>query len=562
MANQLNLATSFVTGGTVDAASLNNLINTTTVNAAIIKNQNEITTIGTADLLLIAPESVDASLAPRKVTVQNLIDDGLSAGTFTSLNLTGALTYGTATGNRTISTSATITNGTITNLSNTSGTIATLNSTTGTIATLNSTTGTITTLNSTTGTIAALNSTTGTIATLNSTTGTITNLSTTLAGDFTISQGTGTLGTSGVTLGTYGGATSIPVLAIDAKGRVTTASTSAITSNTGFRNRIINGDMRIDQRNAGASVTLDGSGVYPIDRFRCDEDTDGTATGQRVTDAPSGFINSLKITTTSSDASLTASQYVAINHFIEGFNTSDLAFGTASAKTITISFWVKSSLTGTFAGGIDNNAGNRSYVFNYTISSADTWENKTITIPGDTSGTWLTDNSRGIGLRFALGTGSNFEGTVNSWQSGSKFSSSGAVSVIGTLNATFYITGVQLELGSTATDFERRPYGTELAMCQRYFIRYTNRAMGTMNGASHLYNGSIAFPVTMRSAPTLVSGASFAVNTGSAGTPALDPTSTNNSAITTVDQAIFWNSSSNWTSNNFASITCSLTSEL
>jgi hypothetical protein len=266
--------------------------------------------------------------------------------------------------------------------------------------------------------------------------------------------------------------------------------------------------MRIDQRNAGASVTLDGSGVYPIDRFRCDEDTDGTATGQRVTDAPSGFTNSLKITTTSTDASLTASQYVAINHFIEGFNTSDLAFGTASAKTITISFWVKSSLTGTFAGGIDNNAGNRSYVFNYTISTADTWENKTITILGDTSGTWLTDNSRGIGLRFSLGAGSDFDGTVNSWQSGSKFSSSGAVSIIGTLNATFYITGVQLEAGSTATDFERRPIGAELSMCQRYYYELPSGATnafvinaGQQTSTNAL--GTVYHPVDMRIAPTL-----------------------------------------------------------
>jgi hypothetical protein len=310
--------------------------------------------------------------------------------------------------------------------------------------------------------------------------------------------------------------------------------------------------MRIDQRNAGASITLDGSGVYPIDRFRCDEDTDGTATGQRVTDAPSGFINSLKITTTSSDASLTASQYVAINHFIEGFNTSDLAFGTASAKTITISFWVKSSLTGTFAGGIDNNAGNRSYVFNYTISSADTWENKIITIPGDTSGTWLTDNSRGIGLRFSLGAGSNFDGTVNSWQSGSKFSSSGAVSVIGTLNATFYITGVQLEAGSTATEFERRPIGTELALCQRYCYVATSEFVGvSINNLT--VGGAFYAPVTMRASPTF-SGGSFAVSSGSAGTFG---------AINiTARSAQLYNTATNWSTAANVNVTATASSEL
>jgi hypothetical protein len=220
MANIINRQQTFSTNGTVTAAGLHNLIDTALVNSAIIKNQQEITTIGTADLLLIAPDSVDSSLAPRKVTVQNLLDDGLTSGTFTTLNLTGALTYGTATGNRTVSTSATITTGTIPNL--TAGT------TTSTVATI--TTGTIPTLTAGTTTGTAGIFTSGTVATLNSTTGTITNLSTTLAGDFTISQGTGTLGTSGATLGTYGGSTSIPSIVVDAKGRVTSASTSAISS--------------------------------------------------------------------------------------------------------------------------------------------------------------------------------------------------------------------------------------------------------------------------------------------------------------------------------------------
>jgi hypothetical protein len=240
MANIINRQQTFATNGTVDAASLHNIIDTALVNSAIIKNQDEITTIGTSDLLLIAPSSVDASLAPRKVTVQNLFDDGLTSGTFTSLNLSGALTYGTATGNSTVSTSATITTGTITNLTSSTSNITlgiiptltagTTTSTAATITNLASTTGTIATLNSTTGTIATLNSTTGTIATLKSTTGTITNLSTTLAGDFTISSGTGTLGTSGATAGTYGSVTAIPFLTVDAKGRITSATTGTFSS--------------------------------------------------------------------------------------------------------------------------------------------------------------------------------------------------------------------------------------------------------------------------------------------------------------------------------------------
>jgi len=230
MANIINRQQTFSTNGTVTAAGLHNLIDSALVNSAIIKNQQEITTIGTADLLLIAPDSVDASLAPRKVTVQNLIDDGLTAGTFTSLNLSGALTYGTATGNRTVSTSATITTGTIPNLTagTTTSTVATI--TTGTIPTLTTGTTTSTAQIVTSGTISTLNSTTGTIATLNSTTGTITNLSTTLAGDLAISQGTATLATSGVTSGSYGSLTTIPFVTVDAKGRITSATTGTFSS--------------------------------------------------------------------------------------------------------------------------------------------------------------------------------------------------------------------------------------------------------------------------------------------------------------------------------------------
>ena len=240
MANIINRQQTFSTNGTVTAAGLHNLIDTALVNSAIIKNQQEITSIGTADLLLIAPDSVDASLAPRKVTVQNLLDDGLTAGTFTSFNLTGELTYGTATGNRTVSTTATISTATISTGIISSLTAGTTNSTAATITNGTITTGLIPTLTAgtttgtagvfTSGTVSTLNSTTGTIGTLNSTTGTITNLSTTLAGDFTISQGTATLATSGATAGTYGSVTEIPFLTVDAKGRITSATTGTFSS--------------------------------------------------------------------------------------------------------------------------------------------------------------------------------------------------------------------------------------------------------------------------------------------------------------------------------------------
>jgi hypothetical protein len=284
----------------------------------------------------------------------------------------------------------------------------------------------------------------------------------------------------------------------------------------GFRNRILNGGMVIDQRNAGASVTMP-SAAYTLDRWRCDENTGGAATVQQVSDAPSGFNRSLRVTTTSTDTSLTGSEYMAVNQFIEGFNVADLGFGTSSAQTVTISFWVKSSLTGTFAAAIDNEAGNRAYVFNYAISSADTWQQKSVTIPGDTTGSWGTTTGRGIGLRFALGSGPDYQGTVGAWQSAFVFSSSGAVSVIGTLNATWQITGVQLEAGSVATPFERRPYGTELMLCQRYACSTFQQgvAWGQNRGQPGLYvltqstsarvSATFKFPVSMRATPTIVS---------------------------------------------------------
>ena len=249
---------------------------------------------------------------------------------------------------------------------------------------------------------------------------------------------------------------------------------------TGMRNRIINGAMVVDQRNSGTAVTTDSA--YPVDRFQAYEDTDGAYSAQQNTTAPAGFVNSLKWTTTTADSSLSGSQYSGIYHAIEGLNTADLMWGTANAQTVTLSFWVRSSLTGTFGGSLRNNVGNRSYPFTYTISVADTFEYKTVTIAGDTggSGTWLTNNSAGIKLFFGLGVGSNFSGTAGAWAGNNYLSATSAVSVIGTLNATFYITGVQLERGSTASSFEYRPYGTELALCQRYYEK--SYAQGTVPG--------------------------------------------------------------------------------
>ena len=234
----------------------------------------------------------------------------------------------------------------------------------------------------------------------------------------------------------------------------------------GARNRIINGDMRIDQRNAGASVTSSDS--YVMDRWKIFENTDGVFSCQKVSDAPAGFVNSAKITITTADSSLAASQRGLFFQQIEGFNTDDLAFGTASAKTITLSFWVKSSVTGSYGGSLVNGNATRSYPFSYTVSSANTWEQKSIPIPGDTTGTWATDNTASFQVILCLGTGTDFAGAANTWASSNFSAPTSSVNLFATLNATWQITGVQLEPGTVATPFERRSYGQELALCQRY----------------------------------------------------------------------------------------------
>jgi hypothetical protein len=292
----------------------------------------------------------------------------------------------------------------------------------------------------------------------------------------------------------------------------------------GFRNRIINGDMRIDQRNAGAAVTTNGA--YAVDRFLIQNNTDGAFSAQQDSSAPTGFINSTKFTTTTADGTLTTDQRLIVRQMIEGTNVSDLAFGTASAKTVTLSFWVRSSLTGAFGGSLSNSANDRSYPFTYTISVADTWEPKSVTIPGDTTGTWLTTTGVGIRVCFSLGSGPDRSGTAGSWSASQLTSATGATSVIGTLNATFYITGVQLEVGSVATPFERRPYGTELALCQRYYYRmvadnsFSQFGLSTSRGSTQS-EGLFPLPVTMRVAPTLLdySTLMLSIAAGASNTP-------------------------------------------
>ncbi len=294
----------------------------------------------------------------------------------------------------------------------------------------------------------------------------------------------------------------------------------------GFKNRIINGDMRIDQRNAGASVTINGTTSFPVDRFKITAGGGGAITASRSTTAPTGFVNSLSNTVSTADASIAASDLYVIDYFNEGFNTADFGFGTANASTVTLSFWVRSSVTGTYGVRLCNGGSfNRSYVTTYVINSANTWEYKTVTIAGDTTGTWATDNSAGIVVSWDLGSGTDWNGTANTWQTGNKLRTSGCVNWISTLNATFQITGVQLEKGSTATSFDYRPDGTELALCQRYYWRLSATSGGPLLGfgaaaTSSEFHAIGNYVVQMRSAPTFdfnslnvssASGGTFAV---------------------------------------------------
>ena len=304
---------------------------------------------------------------------------------------------------------------------------------------------------------------------------------------------------------------------------ITFSDGSAQTSATRpFQNRIINGAMVIDQRNAGASVTP-SDGQYTLDRwvaFQSVASKYSVRQNAGSVTAPVGFSNYLGVTSLSA-YSVGSADYNLIQQPIEGFNFADCNWGTANAKTVTLSFWVRSSLTGTFGGSLVNSSNNRSYPYSYTISVANTWEYKTVTIAGDTSGTWIgATNGVGLKVNFGIGVGTTYSGTAGAWAGSQYFTATGATSVVGTNGATFYITGVQLEVGSTATSFDYRPYGTELALCQRYCYvtggsAYSNLFSGFFNTTTD-FQGPVVMPVTMRSSPTLTTTGNFQVISNSA----------------------------------------------
>lgn len=298
---------------------------------------------------------------------------------------------------------------------------------------------------------------------------------------------------------------------------VITAQQGSTQADVGFKNRIINGDMRIDQRNNGNAITALSVYNWPVDRFRFTMGITSGATLQRVADAPAGFTHSVKLTCTTAQTPA-AGQYMNFGQPIEGNNVIDLAFGTSSAKTVTLSFWVKSNLTGTFGGCLANYGGTiRSYLFQYTISTANNWEYQTVTIPGDTSGvTWPTDNTMGMYVLFSMGDGTTYQGTANTWAGADYRFASGNVRPMLTLGATWQITGVQLEIGSSATGFEYRNYGDEFQRCLRYCFQSKSygAALGYSDARILKYEGYAksaaywqwvekSFPVPMRATPTV-----------------------------------------------------------
>jgi hypothetical protein len=281
------------------------------------------------------------------------------------------------------------------------------------------------------------------------------------------------------------------------------------SNNVTMRNRIINGAMTIDQRNAGASATNIAGGIYTVDRWIIFGSQASKFTVQQNAGSvtpPAGFTNYAGITS-SSAYTVGSGEEFEIYQWVEGFNWADLNWGTANAQPVTLSFWVRSSLTGTFGGSFQNSASTRSYVFSYTISSANTWEYKTITIAGDTTGNWLTTNGRGVGVFFGLGQGSSLSTTAGSWVSGNYNNVTGGTSVVGTNGATFYVTGVQLEEGTAASPFENRLYGTELSLCLRYYWRLPTNGSNSPIASGNAENTTrgyinLTLPQPMRATPT------------------------------------------------------------
>ena len=294
--------------------------------------------------------------------------------------------------------------------------------------------------------------------------------------------------------------------------RAETAQEARDFVSAGRKNLIINGGMEISQRGTGAVNAASAGQVVSCDQWKSwINGSSGSGAAftlqQEFSVIPDNFITSLKVNQTGT-ATLSGTQYNLVANYIEGYRIAHLGFGTAAAKTVTLSFWIRSSITGTFGGALSNGGQNRSYPFSYTIDNVNTWERKTITIPGDTTGTWARDNSNGFLLFFSVGTGPGYSGPEGVWAGATYVSATGVNNWVGQ-SSTFYLTGVQLEVGKNATEFEHRSYGEELALCQRYFYTLNNGGNAyrwfhpIAQGGTNYRRAPIEFPVTMRANPTI-----------------------------------------------------------
>ena len=300
-------------------------------------------------------------------------------------------------------------------------------------------------------------------------------------------------------------------IAIDASGHVQIDGVQLPNDGAlSGRNRILNGDMRIDQRNAGAAVT---SG-FPLDRWQIELFSGGGAANvEQVVDSPTdGFYYSMKVDVTTADTSLAAGDMYGIRQIIEGNNVVDLRYGLTGAKTVTVSFWVKSNVTGTFCAAVRNGDNDRCKPKEYTISSANTWEKKTLTFTGDTSGTWGRTNGRGIQLSFCLGSGTTRQGTADTWNTSEVHCTSNQTNLFASTSNEWYVTGVQLEVGEKATAFSHSSYVDELQRCQRYYE--IARGLGWPRSSDNVVMGSISYKTEKRATPTLTATKTTGGGTG------------------------------------------------
>jgi len=291
------------------------------------------------------------------------------------------------------------------------------------------------------------------------------------------------------------------------------------------KNLIINGKFSIFQRGTGAT-TVNGNDVFAADRFKGWANGGGTYTVEQSTDVPNNeFEYSAKLTNTGVDSSVAAGDNYRWATDIEGYNVSQLGYGHSDAKAVTLSFWVKSSLAGTYTGALYSTTASRHYIYEYTISSANTWEKKTITVSsGDTTGSWNKTNGNGLRIYWGFGSGSNYQGTAGAWTAGEKWETTNQEAWIGSASATFFITGIQLEVGDVATPFEHESFAATLQKCQRYYQQ--SYALGTVVGTvtavgkeSMQASGSVLSTTTrltteMRATPTVTC---FGIETGATG---------------------------------------------